>query len=74
MTAPPPSTYRLILERAVSEELGLVVFTNNPVYLTDMLYRTRKALAIAALFDIAIIKPGTGDRLFLAKKSAELEG
>lgn len=73
MSAPPPSAYHAMFSRAISEELGLVVFTNNPVYLTSMLYDYRTKHGIAAFADIAIIKPGSGDRIFLARKSAELE-
>lgn len=73
MPALSPATIHAIYERAISEELGLVVFTNNPIYLTDMLYRYRKTANEPSFADIAIIKPGTGDRLFLARKSAELE-
>lgn len=73
MPAIAPSTIHAIYTRAISEELGLVVFTTNPTYLAEMLYRNRKEFANPAFADIAIIKPGSGDRLFLAKKSAELE-
>lgn len=72
MPAIAPATIHAIYERAISEELGLVIYTNNPVYLTEMIYRYRKTAGVPAFSDIAIIKPGP-DRIFLARKSVELD-
>lgn len=73
MPALSPTTIHAIYTRAISEELGLVIFTNNPIYLTQVLYDYRTKHGEAAFRDIAIVKPGTGDRIFLARKSVELE-
>lgn len=72
MPALAPATIHAIYERAISEELGLVIYTNNPNYLAEMIYRYRKSAGEPSFADIAIIKPGP-NRIFLARKSVELE-
>lgn len=71
--APHPSTYLLILNRAITEELGVVVPTNNITYLAERLYKAKRESGDPALADLGIIKAGT-DRLFVVRKSVELEG
>lgn len=60
-----------LLNRALTEELGLVVTTNNPHRLTLNLHDIKKAHSRYAEIEISV--PSTPDTIFLVKKSVELD-
>lgn len=60
-----------LLNRALEEELGLVVSTNNPHQMSMKLHEIKKSHSRYADIEIAI--PSTPDTIFLVKKSVELD-
>lgn len=60
-----------LLNRALMEELGLVVETNNPHQLSVKLHALKKASSRYAEIEITI--PSTPDTVMLVKKSVELD-
>ena len=60
-----------LLNRALIEELGLIVETNNPHGLSLKLHALKRASTRYA--DIEITVPSTPDTLMLVKKSVELD-
>lgn len=60
-----------LLNRALEEELGLVVTTNNPHQLSINLHAAKKSLSRYAEIEITI--PSTPETIILVKKSVELD-
>jgi hypothetical protein len=60
-----------LLNRALDEELGLVVTTNNPQQMSMKLHDIKKSHSRYA--DIEITVPSTPDTVMLVKKSVELD-
>ena len=60
-----------LLNRALTEELGLVVETNNPHALEIKLHAIKRASTRYAEIEITI--PSTPDTIMLVKKSVELD-
>ena len=59
-----------LLNRALEEEMGLVIETNNPNYLVNKLSAVKRDLDRYATLIIAV--PSTPNTVILVKKSVEL--
>lgn len=66
-----PEILRDLFRRAISEEMGLVVTTNNPQKMTMDLHAFRKANPEFAEIEITI--PSTPETVMLVKKTVELD-
>ena len=62
-----------LFERALSEELGIVVYSPQPKDLREKLYATRSAIDRPEFRDLIIFLLASNDKIFIAKKSVELE-
>lgn len=60
-----------LLERAMTEELGLVVGTNNPHQMSARLLAVRKDFPQFAEIEITV--PSTPNTVMLVKKTVELD-
>lgn len=68
-----PETLLTYWYRALEEELGLLIEVNNPSVFKQQLYNARKMENDPKLMSLIVLAPATNDRLFIAKKSVELE-
>lgn len=59
-----------LIERAVGEEMGLVVKTNNPVNLLVELRKARKELGIKGLI---FARPSNESLVYIIKETVELD-
>lgn len=66
-----PQLFLDLLDRALTEEIGLVVTTNNPKQLSDRLLETKKDQDQYAGLEICI--PSTPNTVMIVKKSVDLE-
>lgn len=60
-----------LLNRALTEEMGLVITTNNPHQLSMKLHEIKKSLDRYA--EIEIVAPSTPETIMLVRKSVELD-
>ena len=73
MAKPNPFEYIPILQAALEQEIGLVVEVTNPKAFRAYLYEARKLADDPRLDEIIFFLPASGDKIFLARKSVELE-
>lgn len=67
------SEFLPLLDRALAEEIGILVLTNQPEALKALIYKTRRTLRDPKYASLTIFTPPSGDKIFIAKKSVELE-
>lgn len=65
--------YLPLLHAANEQEIGVRVMTNEPKTLQNLLYEARREARDPALSGLIIFAPASNDRIFIAKKSAELD-
>lgn len=66
------SVYIPLLDKALEQEIGLVVMTNHPKRLREDINDARRQAANPAHSDLITFIPDGADRVFICKKSAEL--
>lgn len=62
-----------LLDRALDEDLGIVVEINNPEALIQRIHTARKALNDPRYDSIMLCRTSNPEELFLIKKSVELD-
>lgn len=67
-----PELLTNLFERAMNEELGLVVTTNNPKQLQLRLDRHRQEYNLTIFSDILVCIPSTPETVILVKKTVDL--
>lgn len=67
-----PELLTNLFERAMNEELGLVVTTNNPKQLQIRLDRHRQEYNLTIFSDILVCIPSTPETVILVKKTVDL--
>lgn len=68
-----PTFYTPLFESALENEIGLLVEVANPRHLRAILYECRKLADDPRFDEIIMFIPASNDRIFLARKSVELE-
>jgi hypothetical protein len=73
MAKPNPADYLQLWIAALEQEIGLVIEVADPQQLRRLLYEARTLSPDPRLQDVIMFLPASGDRIFLARKSVELE-
>ena len=73
MPRPNPGDYLQLWLAALEQELGLVIEVADPQQLRRLLYEARTLSPDPRLQEIIMFLPASGDRIFLCRKSVELE-
>jgi hypothetical protein len=73
MAKPNPLDYLQLWTAALEQEIGLVIEVADPQQLRRLLYEARTLSPDPRLQDVIMFLPASGDRIFLARKSVELE-
>lgn len=73
MPKPNPADYLQLWLAALEQEMGLVIEVTDPQQLRRLLYEARADSGDLRLQEIIMFLPASGDRVFLARKSVELE-
>lgn len=68
-----PELMAQLMHRALTEELGLVIETNNPKQLQINMDVMRKGMAEPGLSDLLFALPSTPNTLYITKRSVELD-
>lgn len=66
-------TYHSLFARAISEELGIYVNVTNAPQFQHNLDVWRKSCGVQEFSEIMVCVPSVPDKVFLVKKSVELE-
>lgn len=62
-----------LFSRALEAEIGILVRCSDPKGLSRKLYALRAEVKDPALMQLIIFLPASNDKIFIAKKSVELE-
>lgn len=73
MPKPNPADYLQLWLAALEQEIGILIEVADPQQLRKLLYQARTLSPDPRLQDIVMFLPASGDRVFLARKSVELE-
>lgn len=65
-----PELLTELIQRALDEEMGLIIKTNNQTRLVQELTAAKKALGATELI---VARPSSPEEVFLVKKSVELD-
>lgn len=73
MPRPNPADYLQLWTAALEQEIGILIEVADPQQLRKLLYEARTLSTDPRLQEIIMFLPASGDRVFLARKSVELE-